>query len=181
MQIPLQVTFEGSDPSEPVRVAIEREVERLEKHNRHIIRSSRCCNCTQSQTPSRQWIPFHISLTVSPRQNVIVNHAASDDSRTNMLRWQSKTHLPPPDGNSTSSRSKNNVMQRQEFELCRTKCHPYRLPVAASTIRRRNPEVSKDDKLVKHEHHPNSPEDGDTANIKQNTTSEGYFRGRRQS
>ena len=29
MQIPLQVTFEGSDPSEPVRVAIEREVERL--------------------------------------------------------------------------------------------------------------------------------------------------------
>jgi hypothetical protein len=37
MQIPLQVTFEGSDPSEPVRVAIEREVERLEKHNRHII------------------------------------------------------------------------------------------------------------------------------------------------
>ena len=37
MQIPLQVTFEGSDPSGPVRVAIEREVERLEKHNRQII------------------------------------------------------------------------------------------------------------------------------------------------
>ncbi len=31
MQIPLQVTFEGSDPSEPVRVAFEREVERREK------------------------------------------------------------------------------------------------------------------------------------------------------
>ena len=44
-----------------------------------------------------------------------------------------------------------------------------------------NPEVSKDDKLVKHEHHPNSAEEGDTANIKQNTTNEGYFRGRRQS
>jgi hypothetical protein len=40
MQIPLQVTFEGSDPSEPVRVAIEREVERLEEHNRHIIGST---------------------------------------------------------------------------------------------------------------------------------------------
>jgi hypothetical protein len=44
-----------------------------------------------------------------------------------------------------------------------------------------NPEASKDDKLVKHEHHPNSAEEGDTANIKQNTTNEGYFRGRRQS
>jgi len=33
MQIPLQVTFEGTDPSDAVRVAIERELERLEKHN----------------------------------------------------------------------------------------------------------------------------------------------------
>ena len=37
VQIPLQVTFEGCDPSEAARAAIEREVERLEKHNRHII------------------------------------------------------------------------------------------------------------------------------------------------
>ncbi len=44
-----------------------------------------------------------------------------------------------------------------------------------------NPEVLKDDELVKHEQHPNSSEEGDTANIKQNTTNEGYFRGRRQS
>jgi len=35
--------------------------------------------------------------------------------------------------------------------------------------------------LVKHEHHPNAAEEGDTANIKQNTTNEGYFRGRPQS
>ena len=46
---------------------------------------------------------------------------------------------------------------------------------------KRNQGVLKDDKLVKHEHHPNSSEEGDTANIKQNTTNEGYFRGRRQS
>jgi len=44
-----------------------------------------------------------------------------------------------------------------------------------------DPKVSKDDKLVKHEHHPNAAEEGNTANIKQNTTNEGYFRGRRQS
>jgi hypothetical protein len=46
---------------------------------------------------------------------------------------------------------------------------------------KRNPKVSKDDKLVKREHHPNIAEEGDTANIKQNTKNEGYFRGRRES
>jgi hypothetical protein len=40
-------------------------------------------------------------------------------------------------------------------------------------------EVSKDKKLVKHEHHANSAEKGDTANIKQNKTNKGFFRGRR--
>jgi hypothetical protein len=39
--------------------------------------------------------------------------------------------------------------------------------------------VAKDKKLVKHEHHTNSAEEGDTANIKQNTTNKGFFRGRR--
>jgi hypothetical protein len=46
-----------------------------------------------------------------------------------------------------------------------------------------NPQVSQDKsqdkKLVKHEHHPNAAEEGDTANIQQNTTNKGYFRGRR--
>jgi hypothetical protein len=46
---------------------------------------------------------------------------------------------------------------------------------------KRTSEVPKDKKLVKHEHHANSAEEGDTANIKQNTTNEGYFRGRRES
>jgi hypothetical protein len=40
-------------------------------------------------------------------------------------------------------------------------------------------EVLKDKKLVKHEHHANSAEERDTANIKQNTTNKGFFRGRR--
>ena len=39
-------------------------------------------------------------------------------------------------------------------------------------------EVSND-KLVKHEHHANAAEKGETANIKQNTTNKGYFHGRR--
>jgi hypothetical protein len=46
---------------------------------------------------------------------------------------------------------------------------------------KRTSPASKDDKMGEHEHHPNSAEKGDTANIQQNTTNEGYFRGRRES
>lgn len=35
------------------------------------------------------------------------------------------------------------------------------------------------DKLVKHEHHANAAQKGETANIKQNTTNKGFFHGRR--
>jgi len=41
-----------------------------------------------------------------------------------------------------------------------------------------NPEIRKE-KVVKHEHHENVAEEGETANIKQNTTNKGFFRGRR--
>jgi hypothetical protein len=44
---------------------------------------------------------------------------------------------------------------------------------------KRNLETPIEKKLVKHEHHPNSAEEGDTANIQQNTTNKGAFRGRR--
>ena len=37
--------------------------------------------------------------------------------------------------------------------------------------------VSKE-KSLKGEHHPNAAEEGETANIKQNTTNKGFFRGR---
>ena len=35
------------------------------------------------------------------------------------------------------------------------------------------------DKPLKHEHHANSAEEGETANIKQNSTNKGFFHGRR--
>jgi hypothetical protein len=41
------------------------------------------------------------------------------------------------------------------------------------------PSDPSNDRLVKHEHHPNAAEEGDTANIQQNTTNKGFFRGRR--
>ena len=36
-----------------------------------------------------------------------------------------------------------------------------------------------DEMAVEHEHHDNAEEKGETANIKQNTTNKGFFRGRR--
>jgi hypothetical protein len=42
-----------------------------------------------------------------------------------------------------------------------------------------DPETSKDAAVKQPEHHHNAAEEGDTANIKQNTTNKGFFRGRR--
>ncbi len=55
------------------------------------------------------------------------------------------------------------------------------VPPASRTTKgpKRSPETPIEKKLVKHEHHPTSAEEGDTANIQQNTTNQGAFRGRR--
>ena len=81
MQIPLQVTFEGCDPSEAARAAIEREVERLEKHNRHIIGCRVAVIAPSHKHRHGTGFHVHISLTIPPQENVIVNHLPSDDSR----------------------------------------------------------------------------------------------------
>jgi hypothetical protein len=44
---------------------------------------------------------------------------------------------------------------------------------------KRDADMLKVEKSVPHEHHANASEEGDTANIKQNTTNKGFFRGRR--
>ena len=41
------------------------------------------------------------------------------------------------------------------------------------------PNTLSKEKSLKDEHHPNAAEEGETANIKQNTTNRGFFRGRR--
>lgn len=51
-------------------------------------------------------------------------------------------------------------------------------PANRSKKGRSDPEMLKE-KSVKHEHHTNPAEEGETANIKQNTTNKGFFRGRR--
>ena len=42
-----------------------------------------------------------------------------------------------------------------------------------------DPKSKADDMAVKHDHHDSAEEEGETANIKQNTTNKGFFRGRR--
>jgi hypothetical protein len=42
-----------------------------------------------------------------------------------------------------------------------------------------DPEISKDTSMTQPEHHHNAAEEGETANIKQNTANKGFFRGRR--
>jgi hypothetical protein len=42
-----------------------------------------------------------------------------------------------------------------------------------------DPETSKDAAVKQPEHHHNAAEEGETGNIKQNTTNKGFFRGRR--
>jgi hypothetical protein len=55
MQIPLQVNFEGcGEPSEGARAAIEREMERLEEHNRNIIGCRITVTAPSHKHPPRQ-------------------------------------------------------------------------------------------------------------------------------
>jgi hypothetical protein len=81
MQIPLQVTFQGCEPSDPVRASIEREFERLETHD-HRITSGRVTVIGPGDH-HRHGASFqiHILLTMPPNENIVVSHSPSDDSR----------------------------------------------------------------------------------------------------
>jgi ribosome-associated translation inhibitor RaiA len=81
MQIPVQVTFEGAEPSEAVRSAIEREVERLEKHNHHIIGCRVAVIAPSHKHHHGTGFHIHIWLTVPPHENIVVNHVPSEDRR----------------------------------------------------------------------------------------------------
>ena len=81
MQIPLQLAFEGMDPSEAVRVAIEHEVDRLEQHSHHIIGCRVAVIAPSHKHRHGSGFHVHISVTIPPHENIIVNHAPSDDNQ----------------------------------------------------------------------------------------------------
>ena len=81
MQIPVQVTFEGTEPSDAVRSAIEHEVERLEKHNHHIVGCRVTVIAPSHKHHHGTGFHIHIWLTVPPHENIVVNHEPSEDRR----------------------------------------------------------------------------------------------------
>ena len=81
MQMPLQLTFEGCEPSEAVRAAIEREIERLEKRNRRIV-GCRVAVIAPSQKHNHgTGYRVHIWLTIPPHEQIVVNHVPTKDAR----------------------------------------------------------------------------------------------------
>jgi hypothetical protein len=80
MQIPLQVTFEGTEPSEAVRALIDRELAQLEKHNHHIIGCRVAVIAPSHKHRHGSAFEVHIWLTVPPHENIFVNRAPPEDA-----------------------------------------------------------------------------------------------------
>ena len=81
MQVDPQITFEGSESSDAARAQILTEIARLETHN-HRITACRVTVVAPSHK-HRHGTGFQVRiwLTIPPHEEVVVNHAPSDDSR----------------------------------------------------------------------------------------------------
>ncbi|HEY4858069.1 MAG TPA: HPF/RaiA family ribosome-associated protein [Xanthobacteraceae bacterium] len=79
MQIPLQVMFENTGPSEAIRATIGHEVERLEKYQHHIT-GCRVAVVAPS-TKHRHGAVYRINIwvTIPPHGNIVVSHQPSGD------------------------------------------------------------------------------------------------------
>ena len=81
MQIPPQITFEGSEPSDAARTVISKEIERLEIHNDRISGCRVAVIAPSHRHRHGTGFEVHISLTIPPHGNIVVNHAPSGDAR----------------------------------------------------------------------------------------------------
>ncbi len=81
MQVPLQVTFEGTEPSEAARAVIDYEVDRLEKHNHCIIGCRVSVIAPGHKHRHGTGFEVHIWLTIPPHENILVSHMPSQDVR----------------------------------------------------------------------------------------------------
>ena len=79
MQIPLQISFENTEPSETVRAAIGHEVERLEKFRHHITGCRVAVVAPSSRHRHGAVYRINIWVTVPPHENIVVSHQPSDD------------------------------------------------------------------------------------------------------
>ena len=79
MQIPLQISFENAEPSESLGAAIQREVDRLEKYQHHIIGCRVAVVAPSTKHRHGSVYRINIWLTIPPHENIVVSHQPSDD------------------------------------------------------------------------------------------------------
>ena len=81
MQVPLQVTFEGTEPSDAARLQIEQEVERLETHNDRIVSCRITVIAPGHNHRHGTGFEIHINIAIPPNKDIVVSHSAGDDTR----------------------------------------------------------------------------------------------------
>jgi cold shock CspA family protein len=79
MQIPLQISFENSEPSEAIRAVIGQEVERLEKYQHHITGCRVAIVAPSTKHRHGAVYRINILVTIPPHENIVVSHQPSDD------------------------------------------------------------------------------------------------------
>jgi len=79
MQIPLQVSCENAELSETSRVAIEHEIERLEKYQHHITGCRVAVVAPSAKHRHSSVYRINIWITIPPHENIVVSHQPSDD------------------------------------------------------------------------------------------------------
>src|ERR1700724_4337139 len=79
MQIPLQISFENSEPSEAIRAVIGQEVERLEKYQHHITGCRVAVVAPSTKNRHGAVYRINILVTIPPHENIVVSRQPSDD------------------------------------------------------------------------------------------------------
>jgi len=91
MQIPLQVTFEGTAPSDDVQALIRHEVDRLEQHNHRITGCRVSVTAPSSKHRHGTGFQIHIWLTLPPHESIVVDRTPSDERRIENVNAAIKT------------------------------------------------------------------------------------------
>jgi hypothetical protein len=80
MQNSIQVTFQGCEPSLPVRASIEREFESLKLLNTDITGGDVTVIGPSGHHRHGSNFVIHILLTISAHENVVVSHSPDDEN-----------------------------------------------------------------------------------------------------
>jgi len=81
MQVVPQITFEGTESSDAARAQILNEIDRLETRHRRITACRVTVIAPSHKHRHGSGFEVHIWLTIPPHEDIVVNHASSDDSR----------------------------------------------------------------------------------------------------